>query len=384
MIIDFLLGTACVSVPYNTENFEKLTNTDIQFKKIMIDKGRICFELPLYKLRVLKKAFAEDDFAIISVKGIPKIVLQYRKRWGALIGLIIASVIIAISSDVIWCFNITGNETVDDDTIISTLNKLNCHIGSSISNIDFDLLCNDFLVECPDVAWISVNMDGTHANVEIKETVRGNPSDNRVYNIVASSDGQIAQITAYSGKKEAAIGDVVRKGQLLISAVGSYGEGRNHIESADGLVLAEVYRSFSVDIPMETDRKVYSGAKTVEKGIKFFDFYINLSVNSRIPYAKYDKIVEYRQIVLLDTVELPLWYYKECFSEYMIEKSTLSVDEAKRLALITYKNKLRRLSEKAEIVSIVTSHSVDNGSYVINCSLYCIEDIAKAQPIEIK
>ncbi len=385
MLIDFILGCARIRAEYSAkEKLFELCGEDIQFSRVRCEGEYIYFTVPLYKLRKINSLLSEFKHETVRISGLPEFLFRYRKRWGLAVGLILAAIILFTSTKVIWTFNVSGNKEVSDEVIVDTLKELGCTYGTWISKIDFDMLCNDFLIECPDVAWISVNMDGTHANVEVRETLRGKSQETEYNNIVASGDGQIIQITAYGGKKQVAIGDVVRKGDLLISAIGTFGEGRNKIEGADGLVLAETTVEFVVEIPYKTEMKVSTGNFNSINKLKIFDFYINLFVNSGIPYEKYDKIIENNQVELFGTVKLPLWLEIETSSEYYTEMTRLTEEEARLRALSEYRLRLHELSASCEILNLTTRHESSGDTYRIYCQVFCICDIAEAAPITVK
>lgn len=385
VIVDYLLGTAEFKVDKNgAENLFSSLPSDTQLSDISVIDGCFHFKAPLFSVKKLKSVLNDCDFEIVGIYGFPKLLNRYKKRWGIIVGSILSIILLMFSTKIIWTFDVSGNELVPDETIVETLKDLGCSYGTIVSSIDFDMLCNDFLVKMPDIAWISVNMDGTHANVEVRETKRGISQTNEINNVIASSDGQIVQITAYGGKKQVSIGDVVRKGDLLISAIGTYGEGYNNIESADGLVLAETTVDFTVEIPLKSEIKVPTGNTKNINSLKIFDFYINLFVNSGIQYEKYDKIVSNDQIELFGVVRLPVWIHRETSAEYYTTEIELDDDEAKIRAIRQYSSKLRDLSKYCEILDIATSHNLTEDSYRICASVHCIYNIAQTVPITIK
>ena len=115
-----------------------------------------------------------------------------------------------------------------------------------------------------------------------------------------------------------------------------------------------------------------------------FGFYINLFINSGIPYAKYDTIIENRQIVLFDVIELPVWVETVTVSEYSEEVINLSEEAARAKATAQYRDKLKDIAEDSDILSIVSDHKFENGVYSIESNLYCITDIAEAKPIAVE
>ncbi len=384
-MINYILGTIEIIVS-EQRALNVLSACDIQCSKVKKNNDVLSFRIPLFKypkaLSVLK---AENiSYEKGELYGLPKFIYRYKKRWGIMAGGIIFASLMLISQKYIWSFEIEGNSNVEDKVIIETLGKLGCRIGSKIDDMDFDVLHNKFLIECSDIAWISVNMDGTKAKVEVRENKRGSADSGELYNIVASESGQIELLTVISGKEQIVIGDVVKKGDLLISGVETYREGeKTYYESADGHIIAKVNRVFNIEVPDKTEKKYFTGNCKTRKTVDFFGFRINLFRNSGIPYDKYDIITENRQIVLFDCVELPVWVTTEQICEYRSEAVTLSENELRSIAVKEYRSKLAEMASDAEIISINTGHSFENGVYRIECNLYCVTDIAEKVPYTI-
>ena len=367
--------------------FSVLGRLDVQFRNVKIEEGSFSLLIPFYRRGSIKKSLSYEgiEFKSEGIFGFPSLIKRYRKRIGIPIGLLLAILMIHVSGRVIWCINIEGNKSVSDREITEVLESLGCGIGDTYEDIDFDVLHNRFLMKCKDISWIAVNMNGTHANVEVRETVRGKETEKEgFYNIVASEAGQIEKIAAEEGKPVVERFDTVLEGELLISGAISYKQDTmNRFESAEGAVFARVNRSFSVEVPLKQDIKEPTGEKTTQKAVRFFNFDINLFRNSRIPYRFCDTITMYKQVYLFDTVALPLYIKESVFSEYRKKTVTLSEKEAEEQAVALYREKLLSVIGDDSIISKSVTGSVDNGVFTIKCELYCLADIAKRVPLEI-
>ena len=385
-MLSYILGTVRLRCR-SSECLNILVRENVQCSDIQYKCDAVEFTLDLFSYFRAKRYLGEAETACerIAIKGIPSYIIRYRKRWGLALGIIIFSVVSLISGRYIWSFEVKGNSTVPDAEIIELLGELGCSVGTRISGIDFDMLHNDFLLRSDDISWISVNMDGTKANVEVREVKKGKSKVDEQNNIVAREDGQIHLVTVAEGKSQVAIGDVVRKGDLLISGVSTYREGeKNYFGAASGNVYAVVNRRINVKVDSIRKVKGYTGEETANNVLKIFGFSVNLFINSSIQYANYDTIVENRQIVLFDTVSLPLWIERRVSREYVENEAELSETEARVIAVKEYRDKLNEIAEDCELLSIECAHSFENGVYEIDCNLYCIADIAESVPYTIE
>lgn len=386
MLIDLFFGTAVLTFPakWCAEILNAAARLDIHFRPPVTDSDITVLKIPLRSASPLLCAVCCADEIKTEKKGLFPFILRYKKRWGIAAGALIFVFLTALSSNVIWSVDVTGNKNISDKYITDILANLGCMPGAFYKSIDFDTLHNRFLMESESIGWISVNMNGTHANVEVRETSVGErEADSTYYNLVAAEDGQIERIAAIEGKPQVKISETVEKGQLLVSGMLSKEEGGIRLESASGSVYAKVTRNFSVSVPMKTEKKVYTGEKTDEKSVTFFSFNINLFANSRIPYDFYDTIETEKRLYLFDTAALPILINTNEYREYENVSVTLTEDEAKDEAMRLYREKLKETLGTAQLLSKSTDVNIENDVCTVSCSIYCLADIAKPAPFDI-
>ena len=390
MILEAILGSAVLTFP--SEFTPTIMNTvavhDIRFRVLNSDGETSSIKILLTDLKRLKSSL--DDTVLeqrsVTRSGLPPLIMRYKRRWGIAVGAVIFAVLISISGLFVWSVNVDGNKNISDKYIIDMLQSEGFGVGSRIATVNFDLLHNRFLIDSEGIGWISINMNGTHANVEVRETVPGteNEKSDACYNLVAAEDGQIERVAAVEGKPQVKIFDTVQKGELLVSGVISRDEGGIRLESASGSVFAKVNRSFEVRVPLESERKTFTGNKKVNKSIKFFAFNINLFRNSGIPYDFYDTIVSEKQVILFNTVFLPVWTVSSSAEEYENKLCRVTEEEARNEATILYREKLREQMGDSELLTKSTEITCDGAEVVVKCELYCIADIAKPTELIIE
>lgn len=320
---------------------------------------------------------------IVYEKGLPNYFKRYRNRIGILFGTMIFFGLLWLSTLFIWDMEINGNHTVKDEIIIERLAKLGCEIGSFIPAIDFDKLCNDYILYFDDASWISVNLIGTVANVEMRERIKDEYgiADNRPANIIAKCDGFIESYQVIAGKREIEIATVVRKGDILISGVVEMKSGELKLIRAEGKINAVTNRSYTVNVPLNYTKKSYTGVSENKKTIKIFGKNINFYINDEISIEKYDKIVDVNRIILFGVIKLPVTIQTETYNEYDYIPWELTEDEARIIA----EKKMTDLLLKELIASDVLEQNITSGiindEYVITCDIRCLEDIAELSVI---
>jgi similar to stage IV sporulation protein len=146
--------------------------------------------------------------------------------------------------------------------------------------IDCRELENRLLRASPDISWVSVNLRGTVANVQVRERQVGqsalSPED---VNLVAACDGIISSVRLLTGEVVVKPGQEVRRGELLISGVRDSKAHGYSVVGARGEVMAQTEHTEIVRIPLQEEQKVYTGEEKCEKSIIFFKKSIKFSKN---------------------------------------------------------------------------------------------------------
>lgn len=204
--------------------------------------------------------------------GLPYLVYRYRKRIGIPVGLVIFAVLVKLSTLYVWDITVSGNERLSDEEIISSLGDLGFGIGTKIPSVDFYSICHRLVLENDGISWVSVNMIGTTARVEVielraKEDINDDGNGTPT-NLVAACDGKIVRVETASGRTEVRAGESVKKGQLLVNGVleiGKEGERGYLPVRSRARVYAETEVRLEAVIPFETVEKTFTGRKTSRK-----------------------------------------------------------------------------------------------------------------------
>ena len=316
--------------------------------------------------------------------GLPQLLSRYGRRVGIWTGALAAAVLVYASSQVVWDIRITGNETLDAREIRSMLSESGLEIGTYLRGFDNDLVETKLLLSHREISWISINIKGTTANVEIQETVRGDSGETNAANLVAARDGQIERVEAYDGSVCVKVGDVVREGEVLVSGLYD-GVGSLRTTRARGKIYARTVREFFVEIPLESTEKVYTGREWSEKYINFFSNRIKVFANTGNAGATCDIIYYNSKLKIPGGVSLPIGTEMVCYREYREETALLDGQEAMEKAFSELESQLEAFVTEtgAELLSKTVEYELDESAYRIRCTVVCIENIAETQEIDI-
>ena len=283
----------------------------------------------------LRQGLTQTDavLTVVRTEGAPEVWRQYRRRYVLLAAAGLLMLMMALGSTHIWAFQVTGNDTVPTETILRTLEKYGVALGAR-SRIRQEELRNHVLLELPDVVWLTVNMRGCTAHVQVVERVRPPHlyRDSDVQNIVAARDGLITKIEALDGVTCAAVGETVQAGQVLLSGVADSPRGCRYMR-ATGRIWARTWYEWTVPVPLETVLK--DGTEPVKTrthtALDLGRHRIALPAGDSILQGREncDKIIQYRGMQLPFGLRLPVTLVTETVAERAVYDGERPEDEAR-------------------------------------------------------
>ena len=250
-------------------------------------------------------------------------------------------------------------------------------------NIDIDKLKINMALKRNDLAWIGVNIKGTKAKVEIVPKVMPDADDlaGIACNIVAQKDGLITKIYARDGIAVVSAGDMVKKGQILISGVMSSEHSEDRYVHADGEVYAKTWYTNKAKIYYKRD--VASKTGNIEKRckIKIGKYEINF-LNNDTNFKKYDTITVNKKFTVFNKFSLPIEVLEVQYEELDIETVELTknqaIEIAKNQAMIGALNMIPRGVETIDNNVIVREF---DGGVEAEVTVECIEKIGTKEKL---
>ena len=388
-IILFILGYRRLSAEsrYSAEIMNICMRYGYVYRDTAFEGDRIYFSASLQTAKQLVGKCAEIGIPIEreTERGVPRIFYKYRHRYGILVGALLFAAIVFFSGRVIWDIRVDGNSALSDAEVVAELNACGLSVGDIRSGIDTDTVQNRVMIASERISWISVNIIGTVAEVEIRES-EVDPREEGDYaasNIVAARDGQIELFEDVRGNILLDIGDYVREGELIVS--GLYDDSGKSIRytRARGRVLARTTREFLVEIPLRYEKKVYTGRVFTEKYLVFFEKEIKFYGNSGNSYQRCDTIDTVEYFNIMSGGELPIGIRTVKHMEYTYESTERTPEEAEALGAYKLRCEMAPLMSKAELLKKDTYTELRESAFFVRCKIECIEDIAKIKEIDI-
>ncbi len=386
----FFLGTVTLCVDYTniTQLLDLCMYESIPYSDFCAynDHVTLCFRLTAYK-KLWKQARERGiEYKIIQRRGLPFLLGRYRYRFGLYLGILLSATLIFLSQRFIWSIEVVGNESLSSHEVREVLSHHGFSVGSYIPSANTDRIENKILIESDTISWISINIIGTVAEVQIRE--REEPPCESVVtkpaNLVAAKSGVIEDVRIFRGNTVVASGQYVKKGDLLVSGLFDSVQVGFRFTRAAGEVYARTVEEFYIEIPYEYEGKVYTGQEYSNKYLNFFDYSMNISKKGGNEGAFYDKIDIVENCDLFFGIKTPFSLRTERFLEYKTVSMTRTRSGAEELAYFELESRLAKLSEDATMLKKTVTPYAKDDRFILHCVIVLIEDIAEVSEFDVE
>ncbi len=214
---------------------------------------------------------------------------KYNNRLGFVSGFILFVLSICFLSNYIWIINIEGNEKISNKDIIESCKKIGIKEGMYKGKINNKYDAQRLQLVQDGIAWCSLNVEGSILTVNLSEAEVSDKEERKEpSNIKAAFDGKIKKIDISSGNSVVKVGDVVSKGQLLVSGTNNNLSSTVFVHS-EGEVIAETKRIFSAEGRFKQTLTKQSLKTTNRYTVSIFNLKIPIflgNVNGEYKYIK--------------------------------------------------------------------------------------------------
>ncbi len=305
--------------------------------------------------------------SIVKKQGIFFFVSRYKKRTAFMTGFIIFLLSIVLFSSFVWKIEITGTERIDNNLLLSQLNKNGLKTPMLLKNVDANLISSKMKRDNKDISWIMINIKGIKAKVEVKETTR--PPEivdlNTATNIVSTKDGVIESLYLRKGFPVVKRGQTVKKGELLISGVTDTLGGVIRYENSDADILLRVWYQQQFTQPKNVINRTYTGKTKTRYILNIGKF----KMNPLFFLKTYETCDEEEKTVLT----FPFTLSKITYKEYTEDKITLSTEEALNTGKQEILENIKKMMTEGEIDHTTFDYQEGNNEIIINAEVQTLE-----------
>lgn len=325
---------------------------------------------------------------VISREGVPFYLKRRRKRWMFPAGVLLGAAFLFGLAQFIWKIDIEGNVYYTDDVMYRFLEEQDVTFGtlkSAVYTAGLEEIIRDNFAE---ITWVSVQLEGTHMTVSVKEDdqLEASVPETDISNIVAASEGVITSMVVRAGQTALRKGDPIAVGQILISGEVELKDDSGNITGtkqvhADGEVYASVSYQYEDSFLLSHEIREYQENEVNGYTLVLGDFYLPLPVLGEIG-TYYDAVTERSQLYLGSNYYFPVYLEKTVYRSYLRRVKDYTEEEANAAAKERMDAFLRKLTENGyEIQNSEFALVIEKGVCYVTGSYQAISQVGQQQRI---
>ncbi|MDO5520361.1 MAG: sporulation protein YqfD [bacterium] len=374
-IIIWLRGyLVCVIKGYSPERFLNLcSNHQITIWKLKKVEGGYQFQVLLhdyYKLRPIVRKTKTMPY-VTQRFGLPFYIHRYKKRKIFFVGVLLAIAIVYYMSLFIWDIEVSGQYSHTEEAIVKFLDSKGVYAGVKKGTLNCQEIEETIRKRYSDIGWVSAEIRGTRLLLELTETNMPKPYEKQTEpcHIVADKDCVVDKIVTRKGTPMVREGQVVKKGDILVSGVIElHGDDQTIIKKeavvADADVTVKTYYQYKSEFNLDYIDKVYTDQSMKYYSFTAFgkEFYLCNPLKNYNEYEKCDKIVDESTLKLNTNFYLPFSVSSIENKEYELVPKTYTGDEAIAKATSDLELYIKRLTAEDVVIldnQVVTTLTED-------------------------
>lgn len=368
-----------MGVSVNPEMFiNMISGEGINIWNTQIKGGQIQAFIAKSQYRKLRPiAFKSVTRIRVSKKvGFPFLISSLKKRKGLIIGAAVFVITIALMSQYIWVIEINPNKATDLGKIKALMGKSGLCTGVRAKSLDVQRIEQQLMLALPEVAWISINVTGSVAQVELsisEPTPQMHLIDRDDTSVlIAGREGQVVRNEVYSGTTMVGVGEVIEKGQLLVNSNIETEQGEIIQTGAHGKVFARTRENIGIEVPFDRVVQIPQEEKVIRRKLSFFNIGIPLSL-SAIPEQNASVCVREREATLLKR-KLPMSITEETWTVFEDRQVHLSEEEALDKARCILNSKLKDKVSENEAKILSCDETITSGEDKISLSVSVLSE----------
>lgn len=367
-------GNALVTIEIQSIMPEKFLNliwrNNIHIKNVRKKNiTTLVMEVELEDFYVIKDMAKKNKvkIKIIGKRGLTFLLIKFKKNRSLIVGSMLFVGIVYYMSTFLWEIQINTDSSLPPYEIRQKLKNYGIVPGIPKSKVDVYKLEENLMKNDDSIMWVRARIEGSRIVIKVEE--RKSPPnitfDNTQCDLSASKNGQVVGIYTTAGTPVVKTGDVVKKGQILVSGVQGK-EGETYPVHSSGKVICRVSYEKQKTVNAYSIKKKRTGRKVV-------NYYINLN-GKRLylkkdanKFSKYDKIEESKYFL-----------NKEIFYEVNEVKTRKNIDKlAESTGEELYRGICSNLDKSVKILNKAIESKVEKGNLLkVKLLVTTEEDIA--------
>ena len=252
--------------------------------------------------------------------GLIRLGLLARRRALLTSGILIFLTVCWVALSCVWTIDIYGAGPYTGE-VERILKEHSVSVGKFSFLLDMDAVQKDLESQLTGLAWVGANVSGVRLSVHCVQAQLAKGTSSVPGDIVALRDGVISSISVFAGTPKVKVGDVVKRGQVLVRGEERAWNGMTRPVRAEALVSARIWYTASAKVGSFYYETQPTG-RAFTRHILCTPFY-EWPVSDIPQYSDFDMEREIKPI----GGSLPIWLRIERYIE--VERAANALDEEK-------------------------------------------------------
>lgn len=355
-------------VKINGLNYGKILNelieNDIYLRNVKDKAKSVSFEIEEKNELKLNRICLKykKRYEIISRNNFVNLIKNLKYYIGFIVAFVLVVALIFSFNFSVYRVNIhvDSREDFDVSNIEKILSDNGVVAGVAKSKINTRQLENLILKTQENVAGVTVKQNGGIVDVVIYPGVLN--QEVKTENIYSNFDAVIKDVQIFAGQSDLKVGDIVRKGDLLIK----------NDNGAEGVIMAKIYFSDFIIYNENQMERVNTGRETTETSIMIFDKIIKKSKQN-------DTFSNYLEEKCVFSVSkncfFPISVVKTSYKEFEYKSVVVKFEDVEEKLKEQLYNTVKEKAEGLNISNVTYSVVKENNLTRLDCFIECEVDL---------
>ena len=345
-------------------------------------ESEFCTELTVYSFDLARvRRFAMKcgcDVTVIHSSGGKNLAKAAKRRRVFVVCAAVCIALAAVFSMFVWNISVSGNEKLSYGEVLRILNESGVDYGSFWPAISSENVCNEILMNHPEISWLTLNMKNSTVEVIIHERVEKPQIVSEAFpcDVVAEKNGVITKISVLEGQKSVSVGDTVCRGDCLISGIMQSETAEPRQVHAMGTVEARTWYEITAVMPLEKCVKCEKDGGFFKLSLLLGKNQINFFADSRNKAVSCDKINKIGYVSLADVFTLPCGLSIQRGTAYAPQYKTAIIAAEVQRMHDDLMEELRLRIGDGDIKAASFTEAECDGLLVVTLWAECVENIA--------
>ena len=246
-----------------------------------------------------------EKMEVMQSGGLPELFSLLRRWWLLTFSFLVLGALTLWLSGRILFIRVEGNVRVPDRLIAARAEECGVYFGASGRALRSEQVKNHLLWAIPELRWAGVNLDGCNAVITVAERDAGITQEQGTGDLVASVDAMVTAVFPQTGTSLVVPGQVVRRGDILISGATDVGLC-TRVDRAAGEIYGLTRREYTASLPQNTLQREPAGEAFRKFSLRIGKKSVNFSNDSGILHGTCVKMRTVNYLTLPGGFRLPV------------------------------------------------------------------------------